>query len=206
MGQMVGNPKVTVIPARPRMGIGRKNDERQKIRVAAYCRVSTDSDEQATSYEAQIEHYTAFIKKNPDWEFAGIFADDGISGTDTRKREPIHRFIANAGAIIMKEIVSVKRANGKTIEYRAIVVNGKIVCFDYDSSSGLPSPESLPCAWQFEDCINTASKNGLHGAYFVDFGVDENENIFVVECKNIINGTVKNINAFAEGLAKIAMD
>ncbi|MFR3266412.1 MAG: hypothetical protein ACLTQN_11265 [Blautia massiliensis (ex Durand et al. 2017)] len=69
-----------------------------------------------------------------------------------------------------------------------------------------PSPESLPCAWQFEDCINTASKNGLHGAYFVDFGVDENENIFVVECKNIINGTVKNINAFAEGLAKIAMD
>lgn len=118
----------------------------------------------------------------------------------------IHRFIANAGAIIMKEIVSVKRANGKTIEYRAIVVNGKIVCFDYDSSSGLPSPESLPCAWQFEDCINTASKNGLHGAYFVDFGVDENENIFVVECKNIINGTVKNINAFAEGLAKIAMD
>lgn len=61
MGQMVGNPKVTVIPARPRMGIGRKNDERQKIRVAAYCRVSTDSDEQATSYEAQIEHYTAFI-------------------------------------------------------------------------------------------------------------------------------------------------
>lgn len=59
MGQMVGNPKVTVIPARPRMGIGRKNDERQKIRVAAYCRVSTDSDEQATSYEAQIEHYTA---------------------------------------------------------------------------------------------------------------------------------------------------
>ena len=120
--------------------------------------------------------------------------------------EPIHRFIANAGAIIMKEIVSVKRANGKTIEYRAIVVNGKIVCFDYDSSSGLPRPESLPCAWQFEDCINTASKNGLHGAYFVDFGVDENENIFVVECKNIINGTVKNINAFAEGLAKIAMD
>lgn len=63
MGQMVGNPKVTVIPARPRMGIGRKNDERQKIRVAAYCRVSTDSDEQATSYEAQIEHYTAWASK-----------------------------------------------------------------------------------------------------------------------------------------------
>lgn len=120
--------------------------------------------------------------------------------------KPIHKFITNAGTIIMKEIVSVKKANGKTIEYRAIVVNGKIVCFDYDSSSDLPSPESLSCAWQFEDCINIATKNGLYGAYFVDFGVDENENLFVVECKNIINGTVKNINAFAEGLATMVVD
>ena len=56
MRQMVGNPTVTVIPARPRMGLGRNNEEKQKIRVAAYCRVSTDSDEQATSYETQIEH------------------------------------------------------------------------------------------------------------------------------------------------------
>lgn len=117
--------------------------------------------------------------------------------------EPIHKYIANAGIIIMKEIVSVKKIDGKSIEYRAIVVNGEIVCFDYDSSSGLPRPESLSCAWQFEDCINIASKNGLQGAYFVDFGVDESENLFVVECKNIINGTVKNINAFAEGLAKM---
>lgn len=119
--------------------------------------------------------------------------------------EPIHRFVANAGTIIMKEIVSVKKIDGKTIEYRAIVVNGKIICFDYDPASGLPHPELLSCAWQFEDCINMASKNGLHGAYFVDFGVDENENLFVVECKNIINGTIKNIGAFAEGLAKIVM-
>jgi hypothetical protein len=117
--------------------------------------------------------------------------------------EPIYKYIKNAGTIIMKEIVSVKKINGKTIEYRAIVVNGKIICFDYDSSSDLPCPESLSCAWQFEDCINTASKNGLQGAYFVDFGVDEKDNLFVVECKNIINGTIKNINAFAEGLAKM---
>lgn len=120
--------------------------------------------------------------------------------------EPIQKYIANAGTIIMKEIVSVKKANEKNIEYRAIVVNGKIVCFDYDPSSGLPCPESLSCAWQFEDCVNTANKNGLRGAYFVDFGIDENENIFVVEYKNIINGTIKNINAFAKGLLKITME
>ena len=52
-----------------------------------YCRVSTDSDEQATSYDAQVEHYTEYIKKNPEWEFAGIYADDGISGTNTKNRE-----------------------------------------------------------------------------------------------------------------------
>ena len=50
--------------------------QNQKLRVAAYCRVSTDSDEQATSYETQVEHYTEYIKKNPEWEFAGIYADD----------------------------------------------------------------------------------------------------------------------------------
>lgn len=118
MGQMVGNPKVTVIPARPRMGLGRNNEEKQKIRVAAYCRVSTDSDEQATSYEAQIEHYTAFIKKNPDWEFAGIFADDGISGTDTRKREEFNRMIEECmeGKIQMVITKSISRFARNTLD------------------------------------------------------------------------------------------
>ena len=77
---------VMVIPAKRQIGnTGRKQDAKPKLRVAAYCRVSTDSDEQATSYEAQVEHYTEYIKKNPEWEFAGIYADDGISG-----KEPIH--------------------------------------------------------------------------------------------------------------------
>ncbi|MBU3209058.1 recombinase family protein [Clostridium algidicarnis] len=68
-------------------------DDKPKHRVAAYFRVSTDSDEQATSYEAQIEHYTNFIQKNEEWEFVKIFADDGISGTNTKKREEFNRMI-----------------------------------------------------------------------------------------------------------------
>ena len=97
---------------------GRRNEEKQKIRVAAYCRVSTDSDEQATSYEAQIEHYTAFIKKNPDWEFAGIFADDGISGTDTRKREEFNRMIEECmeGKIQMVITKSISRFARNTLD------------------------------------------------------------------------------------------
>lgn len=66
---------ITVIPARTQTRRKNVNDEKPKLRVAAYCRVSTDSDEQATSYEAQVQHYTAHIEGNPEWELAGIFAD-----------------------------------------------------------------------------------------------------------------------------------
>lgn len=84
---------VRMIPAAPR-GPGRKNgSETPDLRVAAYCRVSTDTDEQATSYEAQIEHYTDYIGKHPGWVLAGIYADDGISGTNTKKREEFNRMI-----------------------------------------------------------------------------------------------------------------
>ena len=58
-----------------------------RLKWAAYCRVSTDSDEQATSYEMQVEHYTEYITKNPEWELVGIYADDGISGTNTKAEE-----------------------------------------------------------------------------------------------------------------------
>lgn len=84
---MAGAKNITVIPARKRVGNTATADNKPKLKVAAYCRVSTDSEEQATSYDAQVEHYTEYIRKNPEWEFAGIYADDGISGTNTKKRE-----------------------------------------------------------------------------------------------------------------------
>jgi site-specific DNA recombinase len=81
---MEAKMSVTLLPARKNAGLAKKDEEKPKLRVAAYCRVSTDSDEQATSYDAQIEHYTAYINGHPDWELAGIYADDGISGTNKR--------------------------------------------------------------------------------------------------------------------------
>ena len=89
---------VMVIPARSQVGnTARQQDDKPKLRVAAYCRVSTDSDEQATSYEAQVEHYTEFIQKNPEWEFAGIYADDGISGTNTKNRDEFKAYVESQG-------------------------------------------------------------------------------------------------------------
>lgn len=84
---------VTMIPARRKVGNNITKEEKPKLRVAAYCRVSTDSDEQVTSYEVQVEHYTEYIKNNPEWELAGIFADDGISATYTKKREGFNNMI-----------------------------------------------------------------------------------------------------------------
>ncbi len=71
------NMRIVVIPAKSR-------DEIKKItrlKVAAYCRVSTDQEEQESSYEAQISYYTDKIEKNAEWQMAGIFADEGITGT-----------------------------------------------------------------------------------------------------------------------------
>ena len=110
---------VMVIPAKRQVGnTARQQDAKPKLRVAAYCRVSTDSDEQATSYDAQVEHYTEFIQKNPEWEFAGIYADDGISGTNTQKREDFNRMIddCEAGNIDMIITKSISRFARNTLD------------------------------------------------------------------------------------------
>ena len=110
---------VMVIPAKRQVGnTARQQDAKPKLRVAAYCRVSTDSDEQATSYDAQVEHYTEFIQKKPEWEFAGIYADDGISGTNTKKREDFNRMIddCEAGNIDMIITKSISRFARNTLD------------------------------------------------------------------------------------------
>lgn len=70
--------------------------ERPKLRVAAYCRVSTDSDEQLGSLEKQMKHYEASIRADPDWTFAGVYFDEGITGTKKEKRPGLLRMIADS--------------------------------------------------------------------------------------------------------------
>jgi site-specific DNA recombinase len=113
---------VMVIPARRQAGNTVKKSKQPKLRVAAYCRVSTDSDEQETSYDAQVTHYTEYIQKNPEWELAGIFADDGISGTNTKKRMEFNRMIdecmaGNIDMIITKSISRFARNTLDCLQY-----------------------------------------------------------------------------------------
>lgn len=84
------------IPPKAKYDRGRL--EEKKLRVAAYCRVSTDSDEQATSFEAQRQHYLESIAKHENWELISIYADEGISGTSTKHRDAFNQMIADAKA------------------------------------------------------------------------------------------------------------
>ena len=109
---------ITVIPAKANRTSLAQNLELQKKRVAAYCRVSTDQEEQLSSYEAQVNYYTNYIEKHPDYEFAGIYADEGISGTTTKKREQFNRMIEDckAGKIDMIITKSISRFARNTLD------------------------------------------------------------------------------------------
>ena len=102
----------------------RLNEERKIIekrkRVAAYCRVSTDNEDQANSFESQQRYFRQYIERNPDWELYEIFADEGISGTSTKKRKEFNRMIACAkngdfDLIITKEISRFAESIGRWI-------------------------------------------------------------------------------------------
>ena len=90
-------PNVIMIPANPEFA--RASAVRRQLRVAAYCRVSTDSEEQLTSYEAQRTYYTDKIMANPEWTMVGLFADEGITGTSAQKRPEFLRMIRDRKSV-----------------------------------------------------------------------------------------------------------
>jgi DNA invertase Pin-like site-specific DNA recombinase len=110
---------VRVIPAVRDLSINQAtNAFAPKRRVAGYARVSTDSDDQYASYEAQVDYYTTMIKANTEWEFVGIYTDEGISGTSTNRREGFNRMIADAlaGKIDLIITKSVSRFARNTVD------------------------------------------------------------------------------------------
>ena len=86
---------VRVIPATAPVLSAQVRNSAVKRRVAAYARVSTDSDEQMTSYEAQVDYYTKLIQGNPDWEYIFVYTDEGISAVSTKRREGFKQMVAD---------------------------------------------------------------------------------------------------------------
>ena len=88
--------RVHTIPAVINRYTAEPINRHQKRRVAGYARVSTDHEDQVTSYEAQVDYYTSYIKSRNDWEFAGIYTDEGISATNTRHRDGFNTMVKDA--------------------------------------------------------------------------------------------------------------
>lgn len=109
---------VTKIPARVNPQTAAPIDVQVKRKVAGYARVSTDHDEQLTSYEAQLDYYTTLIHGHEEWEFAGMYSDEGVTGTSTKKREGFQSMVADAlaGKIDLIITKSVSRFARNTVD------------------------------------------------------------------------------------------
>ena len=108
------------------------------IKVASYCRVSTDKDDQANSFETQCQYFREYIERRPDWELYEVYADEGITGTSTKKRAQFNRMINDAyegkfQLIITKEVSRFSRNILDTIRYtRELKAIGVAVLFVTD--------------------------------------------------------------------------
>ena len=138
-------PRVIIIPPKPELQ--QTTTVTKQLRVAAYCRVSTDEEEQLSSYEAQCEYYTDKIMSNKEWTMAGIFADEGITGTSTKKRTEFLRMIRQCkqkkiDLILTKSIQRFARNTLDCINYTRILRQlGIGVLFEKENINSLP-PDS----------------------------------------------------------------
>lgn len=131
--------EISVIPATFNPKTHQPKQSRARRKVAGYARVSTDSDEQLTSYEAQVDYYTNYIKGNPEWEFVGVYTDEGVSGLNTRRREGFNQMVedALAGKISLIVTKSVSRFARNTVDslttIRELKAHGTEVYFEKES-------------------------------------------------------------------------
>lgn len=198
--------RITTIPAtRPFHGESAKRPEEMmpKKRVAAYCRVSTDTDEQATSYDEQIRYYTELITRESQWELAGIYTDDGISGTNTKKREGFNKMIEDCMAgkidlIITKSISRFARNTVDCLKYiRMLKEKGVEIKFEKENIRTLDSQGEImitimaSLAQQESESLSKNVKMGLKFRYqrgkisinhnwFLGYTKDDEGNLVVV--------------------------
>lgn len=142
-------PKRTVTLIEPKKSILVDKEKYHQKRVAAYCRVSTDSEEQLTSYQNQMRVYTEMIAARKEWEFAGLYADEGISGTRADKRPEFQRMIRDCqngkiDYIITKSVSRFARNTVECLEYiRSLKAQGIGIFFEEQNIDTLKSDSEL---------------------------------------------------------------
>ncbi|MEG2634766.1 MAG: recombinase family protein, partial [Oscillospiraceae bacterium] len=141
--------EVIVFPVTLKNAASIQNSEIRKKRVAAYARVSTDLEEQLTSYAAQVDYYTRYIKDREDWTFVNIYTDEGISATNTKKRDGFNQMIDDAlnGKIDLIITKSVSRFARNTVDslvtVRKLKEKGVEVYFEKENIYTLDSKGEL---------------------------------------------------------------
>ena len=175
---------VTVIPPKaqePQNGL----PSRKKLRVAAYCRVSTDKDEQLNSFEVQKTYYTEKIASNPNWKMADIFADEGISGVSMKKRDEFKRMLRHCreGRIDLILVKSVSRFGRNTVDIMRTVRNLR--------------ERGVTVIFEKENLDTSQMTSELMLAFFSAFSQSESESIR----ENIIRG---NAMAYAQGKVSVS--
>ena len=140
-------PQVTVIPAKPK--VDATTGQRKYKRVAAYCRVSTDDDEQLTSYEAQCDYYTKFINSHEGWKPVKVFADEGITGTQAKKRPEFLKMIrycrqGKIDIILAKSVSRFARNTVESLQYvRELRSLGIAVIFEKEALNTLEQKDEM---------------------------------------------------------------
>ncbi len=175
---------VTIIPPKPQAAQNNRPTGK-KLRVAAYCRVSSDKDEQLNSFDVQVKYYTEKIGSNPNWKMAGIFADEGISGVSMKKRDDFLRMLRHCreGRIDMILVKSVSRFGRNTVDIMNTIRRLK--------------ERNVTVVFEKENLDTSTMTNELMLAFFSAFSQSELESLR----ENIIKG---NTMAFAQGKVNIS--
>lgn len=189
-----------------------------KLRVAAYARVSTDEDDQANSFKSQVDEYTERITSNPNWEFIGMFADKGITGTQAKKRPEFMRMIdlGMNGKIDLILVKSISRFSRNTVDVLTIVRElrnrGCIIFFEKENMSSddtkidfvltvlssVAQEESRSISTNVKWSIEKKFKNGIaHFTGLYGYRKDVNGEIVIEENEAIVIRLVYSL--FIEG-------
>lgn len=195
-------PVVKVIEPTRNLHTHKLNVERTKRKVAAYARVSTDSDDQENSFDAQKSFYERYIKENPLWDFVGIYADEGISGTSTKVRKEFQRMIDDAKAgkidlIVAKSMSRFARNTLDTLTYIRDLKSRGVECYfqkeniyTFDSKGELLITIMSSLAQEESRSISENVKWGIRKSFadgkvylphkgFLGYKYDENKNIII---------------------------
>ena len=217
---------ITVIPAKQTMTTESGQPVLKKKKVAAYCRVSTDQEEQLSSYENQVHYYTEMIENNPEYELVDIYADEGISGTNTKKRDEFNRMIddCRSGRIDMIITKSISRFARNTLDclnyVRELKEKGITILFEKENINSMDAKGEVlltilsSLAQDESRSISENSSWGIRrrfeqGKYkistkrFLGYDYDKNDNLVVNKAQSKI---VKRIfDEFLKGKTQIEL-